>query len=237
MFSVYESKNIQSDNTYELDIGIPLEIYVIDLGGGLITNGTVNNKVGKEHIISTPFLALIDGMTTPGVRWSGHLSLDMRGFASLVFGNIVDVHRSETPLGSRNYALVSENYVNFFSRLGYHFSRLDAFASDEINRNYINFNFRGGAADHIRKMRRARAVQRILRHYNFSATLSEDNVIASIRKIPQEEVFSLLKELGRLMGAVRNTDVTMLSDEHVNIFVQGFIEGDPAPALRYINNG
>jgi len=35
------------------------------------------------------------------------------------------------------------------------------------------------------------------------------------------------------MGAVRNTDVTMLTDKHVDIFVQAFLEGDPAPAKRF----
>ncbi len=153
----------------------------------------------------------------------------------MIFNNLIDDNQGSTPLGAKNYALVSEHYFNFFTRLGYHFSRIDAFTSEEQNRNFINFNFRGGAAGHLRKIRRAKTIERILRHYNFDVTSNEDNVIASIRKITKEDSLFFLQEIGRLMGAVRNTDVTMLSDRHIDIFVEGFLEGDPAPARRYFN--
>ncbi len=172
-------------------------------------------------------------MTAPGVRWAGPLPIDIKGFTNLLMSNVVDPGRSGMTLGSRSYAIVSDSYLNFSSRLGYHFSRLDAYASEEINNNYINFDFRGGAADPLRRMRRARVIARILELSNFSVTSENDNVLATVRKIPMPEILHLLTEIGRLMGAVRNADVTFINDDNVDEFVEAFIAGDSSPALRF----
>lgn len=109
---------------------------------------------------------------------------------------------------------------------------MDAFACNEINSNYINFNFRGGASNITRKSRRAQAIAKILETKNFSVAVNDDNVIARIRKIPAEMIFSLLIEIGRLMGAVRNVDVLMVSDKHIEIFVEEFLKGNPSPGQK-----
>ena len=36
------------------------------------------------------------------------------------------------------------------------------------------------------------------------------------------------------MGAVRNVDVTLTSDENINKFVDAFLKGDSAPAMKFI---
>lgn len=232
MFSLYESAQYAETYAYPLKFSVPLDIHVIDLGNGLKdTEG--KKSITPDNIISKPFLSLIKGMTSPGIRWAGPLPIDFKGLTNLLMSNIVDSSRSDRDLGSRSYAFVSDRYMNFFSRLGYHFSRLDAFASDEINNNYINFNFRGGAADPIRRMRRAKIITRVLETLNFTVSHRGDHVLATIRKIPASLIFSLLSEIGRLMGAVRNVDVTLTSDENINQFVDAFLKGDSAPALRF----
>ena len=234
MFTVYSSDNYDTGRIYKLDFNIPLDLYIIDLENG--ANISVDSGVIKpEDITSLPFKALVKGMTTPGIRWSGHLSLDTKGFASLIFGNIVDVHRSESSMGAKTYALISRNYINFFSRLGYHFSRLDAFAGDEINTNYINFNFRGGAADNIRRIRRAIVIEKILESLGYAISRYDDNLLASINKIPKEQVLHLISDIGRLMGAMRNADVVMTSEEIMRQFIRLFLEGEPSPATKIMN--
>lgn len=232
MFSMYEDDSVDSGKTYTLKIDIPLDIRVIDLGNGLKADYQ-RDWVEIADIQSKPLLALIKGMTTPGIRWGGHLPMDTKGFVGLIFGSIVDVNRSDAAFGSRSYVLISDKYVNFFSRLGYHFSRLDAFASDEINNNYINFNFRGGAADDVRKIRRVLVIKKILEKLGFNTVVNYDNVIGSIKKIPENDTYNLISELGRLMGAVRNTDVIMMNEAIMEEFIDAFMEGDPAPALRF----
>lgn len=235
MFSLYESVHNKENQAYPLKFSVPLDIHVIDLGKGL--NDVQGKKsVTPDNIISKPFLALIKGMTSPGIRWAGPLPIDFKGLTNLLMSNIVDSSRSDRDLGSRSYAIISDHYMNFFSRLGYHFSRLDAYESDEINNNYINFTFRGGAADPIRRMRRAKVITRVLETLNFSVSLQGDHVVATIRKIPASSILFLLAEIGRLMGAVRNVDITLTSDENIEQFVDAFLKGDSAPALRFIDN-
>ena len=233
MFSLYESAQYEDKHAYPLKFSVPLDIYVIDLGNGL-KDVTGKKKITPEDIISQPFISLIEGMTAPGIRWAGPLPIDLKGFANLLMSNVIDSSRSDRDLGSRSYAIISDCYMNFFSRMGYHFSRLDAYVSDEINNNYINFNFRGGAADSIRKMRRAKVITKILEKLNFSVSLKDDHVLATIRKIPPSSILSLLSEIGRLMGAVRNVDVTLTNDESIQQFVEAFIKGDSSPALRFV---
>jgi pyruvate,water dikinase len=236
MFAFYENARFESGRTYKLKFDVPLDISVINIENGLREN-VDKEVITLNDIVSEPFLHLIKGMTTKGVEWSGPLSVDIKGFMNILITNINDPNKAERSIGSRSYALISNNYLNFFSRLGYHFSRLDAFAGEEQNSNFINFHFRGGAADSVRKARRARAIAIILEKLKFSVINSGDSVVANIRKIPKDETLGLLVELGRLMGAVRNTDVTMVTDKHVDIFVQAFLDGDPAPVRRFYNLG
>ncbi|MCG6912852.1 hypothetical protein LJE86_02960 [bacterium BMS3Abin03] len=232
MFSLYESADFEEKLAHPLKFSVPLDIHVIDLGDGL---KDINGKhsITPDNVTSEPFRYLIKGMTTPGIRWAGPLPIDFRGLTNLLMTNIVDSNRSNRDLGSRSYAFISDCYLNFFSRLGYHFSRLDAYISDEINSNYINFNFRGGAAEPIRKIRRAKIIAKILERLNFSVNHVTDNVFATIRKVPSESILNLLSEIGRLMGAVRNVDATLINDDYINEFVEAFLSGDPAPALRF----
>ncbi len=231
MFSLYESAEHEDKKAYPLKFPVPLDVYVIDLGNGL-SKIEGRRVITPDDILSRPFLSLISGMTAPGVRWAGPLPIDLKGFTSLMMSNIVDAGRSDRALGGRSYAIISDYYLNFSSRLGYHFSRLDAYACDEINNNYINFDFRGGAADPLRRVRRAKVIARILELSNFSVTVQNDNVLATIRKVPVSDILELLNEIGRLMGAVRNADVTLISDDNIDKFVNAFLSGDPAPALR-----
>ncbi len=232
MFSLYEGAEYEDRHAYPLKFPVPLDVYVIDLGSGV---GEVTNKraITPEDIMSRPFVSLIAGMTAPGVRWAGPLPIDLKGFTNLLMSNVIDAERSSRALGGRSYAIISDCYLNFSSRLGYHFSRLDAYASDEINNNYINFDFRGGAADPLRRMRRAKVVARILELSDFTVTLQNDNVLATIRKIPEADILGILNMIGRLMGAVRNADVTLINDDNIEQFVAAFLGGDPAPALRF----
>ncbi len=232
MFSLYESAQYEDSHAYPLKFPVPLDVHVIDLGKGL-KEIPKKKYVTPEDIISRPFLSLIKGMTAPGIRWAGPLPIDLKGFTNLLMSNVVDSNRSDRDLGSRSYAIISDCYMNFFSRLGYHFSRLDAYASDELNNNYINFNFRGGAADPIRRVRRAKIISKVLETLNFTVSHDKDHVLATIRKIPLLSILSLLTEIGKLMGAVRNVDVTLTNDESIQQFVDAFLNGDPSPAMRF----
>ncbi|MBM2815241.1 MAG: phosphoenolpyruvate synthase [Ignavibacteria bacterium] len=234
MFKFNPDENLEQLKTYKLKFDVPIDLYIIDLGKGIKEIGS--NILMINDILSKPLLSLITGMTTPGITWSGFVSLDGKGFADMILGNIGDPNVQNVSLNQKSYALISDKYLNFFSQLGYHFSRLDSFASDQINTNYINFNFKGGAANMLRKSRRIEVISKILEALDFDTYCKEDSMTAKIRNIPKERVYNLISELGKLMGAVRNTDVIMLSDEHVSLFVEAFLNGESSPAQRIIQN-
>ena len=153
MFEVNDSRLNGRGKTVSLKSDVPLDIYLIDLGGGL-AEGAPKKRVTPEEIVSTPMRALYEGMTTPGVRWSGHVPIDFKGFVSVFANTMFDGAKYERRLGDRSYAILSANYVNFSSRLGYHFSIVDAYVGPDENENYISFRFKGGAARLDKRTRR-----------------------------------------------------------------------------------
>lgn len=232
MFNINDSNYDNLGNVRKLDISIPLEIFVADLGGGFLNS--VGDIVKPEDIQSKPFKALIEGMETPGLPWSGPVPMDIKGFAGLIVNTMVDTGRSSREMGKSSYAFISPHYLNFSARLGYHFSNLDAYTSRSIHRNYISYRFKGGAADATRRSRRAKFITEVLRHYGFTVMQKGDHVHSTIRKIEEKDILELIKNLGRLMGAIRNADVTMNSNEHINMYAEAFLAGSSSP-VKTIN--
>jgi pyruvate,water dikinase len=228
MFEVNDNQRHRMRRVRRLAFTVPLETFVIDLGGGLAA-GASRHAVQPEDVTSVPFRALIAGMSTPGLRWSGAVPIELRGFAGLVLNTMLDTERASAELGSDAYALVSGNYVNYSARMGYHFASLDAYASASLQRNYISYRFKGGAADSVRRARRARFIAHVLRHWGFAVTQQADRIDATIRKLAEPDILVLLRELGRLLGAARNADVSMYCDEQIVLYAEAFLAGACSP--------
>lgn len=226
MFRINDYQNLQEPGmAYRLETEVPLGIYVVDLGGGVnVTPGA--RAIRPEQITSAPMRALWRGITTPGVRWAGARPVDLRGFISVWANTMVDGARAERGLGDNSYALVGERYVNFGSRLGYHFSTLESVCGPSLHENSIIFRFKGGAADVQRRERRARFIADVLEHHGFEVDRRQDLVNAWVKKLPQDQIEELLVMLGRLMGSARQLDVTMSTETRVAACVEAFLKGD-----------
>lgn len=210
---------------------IPFNIYIIDLGGGLSENAMNLDEIGVESIESAPLKALWAGMTQEGISWVGPKEMNISGFLSAMvhgmteidpYGKIVGVKK----MGNRNYMILSSNYLNFHIRIAYHFTTVDTYCSDVKNDNYITFRFMGGAADSVRRARRAALIEKILNYYDFSVTRKGDFVMARFTKYDKEVIEEKLSMLGSLMGFLRQLDMVMSSDEVVDKYVCAFIRGD-----------
>jgi pyruvate,water dikinase len=228
MFDVSGPQRHRMRSVHRLEFAVPLEVFVVDLGGGL-TCGAAKQVVRPEEIASAPFRALVDGMSTPGLRWAGPVPIELRGFAGLVLNTMMDTERASAELGSEAYALVSEHYVNYSARMGYHFASLDAYASGSLHRNYISYRFKGGAAESARRARRASFIARVLRHWGFTVVQQGDRIDAALRKLSEPATLELLREIGRLLGAVRNADLSMYSDEQIERYAEAFLAGACSP--------
>ena len=227
MFRLGESLDDFRSAAYFLDVFLPVDLYIIDLGGG-ISDTVTGNRIKVAQITSAPLGALLRGMLHPKIpRW-GARPIDLGGFASVVVNHALTSPEQERTFRDPSYALVSDRYVNYTARVGYHFSIVDAYCGDTTNKNYIHLLFRGGAADLARRSRRARAIAVILKVWGFSVEVTGDSVQGRIHKMPREETARLIEQTGRLLQFMRQMDVAMTSEAAVNEIADAFLKEDYA---------
>jgi len=214
-----------AEGAVRLRAGLPLNILVVDLGGGL-TPTAPKKVVELEHIKSAPFQGLLHGMTDARVRWLGGVGVSLTGFATIVAESILSDPNADSSMGGPSYAVVSDHYLNFNTRLGYHFAVVDSYCGPSINDNYIVFSFKGGAADIARRSRRAKLIAQILKRLNFKTEIKGDMVRGEIKKYSQTDLKQKLDMVGRLLGAVRLLDMLLSDDGQIGWYVDQFFQGN-----------
>lgn len=205
---------------------IPLDLHVIDLGGGLSEGTRRARRVNVDEVLSVPFQALLNGMLHVGAQVNGPRPVDLGGFLSVMREQMLSPATMAERFGDRSYAIISDCYLNFSSRIGYHYSALDSFCSEFVNKNYITFSFKGGAADDVRRHRRARSIAAVLRALEFSVEVREDRVDARYYRYEQELIQQKLDALGRLLQFTRQMDMLMASEASVDALATSFLEGN-----------
>lgn len=147
MFRMDQDVDEDEQQSVMLRSKLPVNIYLLDLGGGLLLGQKDQKQVAEQEVTSIPLQALIRGMSHQDVQWVGPVGIDLRGFASIVAEGIFQAPDQEEALGAANYCLISEKYMHFNARLGYHFVTIDTYCSHTVHDNYIIFSFKGGAAN------------------------------------------------------------------------------------------
>jgi pyruvate,water dikinase len=211
--------------SYQLDVFLPIDLFIIDLGGGV--NAPPKGRMVKPaRVVSVPMAAVLAGMLDTRIPRSGPRPIDARGLLSVMMRHATTSPEAGESFQAPCYALVSDCYVNYSARVGYHFSVLDAYCSPTRNKNYINLLFRGGAADQQRRGRRTRAIAHILKHHGFATQLNADIVIGRLNKGTLEETRTQLEMIGRLLQFFRQMDAAMASDDHMRMIQEAFLAGD-----------
>jgi pyruvate, water dikinase len=185
---------------------IPVNLHVLDLGGGLAATDPSAGDITPEQITSVPFQALWMGVSHPDVRWNRDMGASLRGIAS-VMASSLSSHSPQRALGEKSYLLVAEDYMNLNARLAYHYSLVDACVSDAVNKNYISFRFAGGGASRERRALRACFIEACLTHFGFTVERRGDIVNAWFKKGEAGETGSKLDILGRLLASSGQLDV------------------------------
>jgi pyruvate,water dikinase len=227
MFRLGESLGDLRAAAYFLDVFLPVDMYIIDLGGAI--SGTAReNRVSHRQVSSVPLGALVKGMLHPKIpRW-GARPIDVGGFMSVVMRHAVTSPEQEQSFRDPCYALASDRYLNCTTRVGYHFSIVDAYCGETTNKNYVHLLFRGGAADLVRRSRRARAIAGILKEWGFAVETLDDSTQGRITKMPRDETARVIELVGRLLQFMRQMDVAMTSEDAVVAVQQAFLQEDYA---------
>jgi pyruvate,water dikinase len=210
----------------ELSTRLPLNILVLDLGGGIESDDPANRKVKPENIVSRPFQELWKGVSHPAVSWTREMPAAIGDLASVLASSLTPRSDTMRGLGEKSYLLVASEYMNLNSRLAYHFSLIDACLSDIPANNYISFRFEGGGSTSHRRSLRACFIEKCLANYGFNVDRRGDLVNAWLRKAPYEYTAERLDILGRLMACASQLDMYMNSREMMNWYVRQFVEGN-----------
>jgi pyruvate,water dikinase len=206
-----------------LDLDVPLDLFVIDLGGG-IAPGSGATTLAWSQVTSRPLAIVVEGLLTPGAWSTNPAEMDLEGFmASATRAGPLTVPGSGAV--RRNVAIVSADYLNLNLRVGYHFNIVDCYLSDNEEDGYIFFRFIGGVTDVVRRTRRARLLAAILGQQGFKTEQSGELVIGRLQGVPRALCEERLRMIGRLIGFSRQLDIFLRDDRTVDRLASAFLQG------------
>lgn len=223
MFAISDSAADAGGMAKKLKAPLPIDLHIIDLDKGLDVPFTARS-VTPEQIVSIPMKAFLQGLLHPDVIFRKPRPVNMGGFLSVMSQQIATPQGGER-FGDNSYAIISDKYMNFSSRVGYHYSVLDAYCGNAESKNYISFSFQGGAAGEIRRVRRVKAIALVLEELGFAVSTKGDMVSARFAKYPKAKIEYVLDQLGRLVQVTRQLDMLMTDDAVIVEFADNFKNG------------
>lgn len=226
MFRISDMASGQSGMAMRLEAVTGLDLYVIDLGGGVESGAAGRGRVRPDDVVSRPFLALLQGLVLTREHLTTPRPVHLKGFMSVLGEQMLSQPRSGGErFGDKSYAIISDKYLNFSSRVGYHYGVLDCYCGRTVNKNYITFSFKGGAADDVKRARRARGIALILERLGFTVEVTGDRVAGRFQKFEPEVIEDRLTSMGRLLQFTRQTDMLMAGEDSVAAMADCFFTG------------
>ena len=216
----------------KLKLPIPLNLTVLDIGGG-IKRGISSNEITLDEVDCRPLSLLLRALVAPGVWQSQPVDLDLKGFMSSFTRN-PSTEALSTERLNINLAIVSREYLNLNLGLGYHFNLIDGNMSEDRNSNYIYFRFFGGVTEVNRRTRRVKLLAQILEKNDFAVESKGELITARIKKVEQALMEDKFRLIGRLIGFTRQLDVVLRNEKDIDFFADKFLkeeQSQSAPAL------
>jgi pyruvate, water dikinase len=202
-----------------LETELPFKVNVVDLGGGLKTG--LKRKAKPDQIRSLPFKAFWEGVAA--MRWPQAKPNNVKSISSVFVKTDEQIAQGEDPYRDQSYVLISENYLNFSIHLGYHFSNVEAYVSDQVNDNYLTFHFHGGGSTPERRERRVRLIEAIIDRIDLQHQRKGDIIEARLAKYPAPEMLKRLVVMGKLTTYTKQLDMVLFSEGIVDWYIKDFL--------------
>ena len=222
MFTAGDRIGGRSRGRKKLRSDLPLDVFLVDVGGGLDEKARARAEIGIEQVFSLPFLALWQGLNDPAIRWQNRSHFDWKTYDEVALAGGVG-GGSSAQLAS--YAVLGAEYVNLNMRFGYHFTLVDAMCGERPGANYCQFRFAGGGGDFSGRALRILFVTEILQRSGFQVEALGDLLDARLSGLNRLDTEAALVLIGRLLGATKLMDMALDSEETVVAYVEAFLAG------------
>ena len=226
MFRFGEMTAGSRQSSFKLDVRLPLDIRVLDLGGALSDGSAQKGLLKPQDVVSAPIQAFLEGLMDGRIKWDQPRPVSARGFLSVLGQSMAGPPAHIQKVGSVSYVVASDRYMNFSTKAGYHFSTVDVYCGESQNKNYIHFRFAGGGAAIDRRSRRVQFLSEVLSHLDFRIMAMDDLLVARIEKYDRYFICARLTDLGRLTMCCRQLDMLMDSDDSPRFFARAFLNGE-----------
>ncbi len=222
MFSLGDKISGRAGKCRKLMTELPLEVNILDVGGGLCADVMDDDLIDVSRIYSPPFVGLWKGLSHPGVDWEAHSHFDWKSFDDIALAGGVATQNSGD---FASYAIISDDYLNLNMRFGYHFTLVDAHCSEDIRTNYCQLRFAGGGGDYTGRTLRLEFLVQVLERLGLSTTVRADLLDAKIDDMPCDELCEKIEMLGRLLGTTKLMDMVLKQGRDVDDCVEQFFAG------------
>ncbi len=213
MFRYSTSRKTSQAPSKQLVCDVPKQFWMINLDDGF--HGEIKSPaVQLAEVASIPFLSFWEGFSYK--PWDGPPPLDAKGFLSVLFeasaNPSLDPASQSTQYTEKNVFLIAKRFCSMRCRFGFHFLALDCLLGERAKERFIVFQFKGGAANLARRVRRVHFVAELLAQFNFVTEIMGDILTARLEQGEEAEFLSALRVLGYICMHTRQLDMIMTDE-------------------------